>query len=146
MHTLHGICDVLKGFPSPRWAWSIAEPAKSLPSPRRFVELVAVQDDPQKAYEYFLRTQGWDKQTVDQQVLTPLDERSIMGTPADQTSIMCYQLPGSITRDGQSILGGVEINQTDYGFVGLIYPKAAHDLMPEHEEEWDASEDVEVVV
>lgn len=102
--------------------------------------------DPQKAYQYFLRTQGWDKQTVDQQVLTPLDERAIMGTPADQTSIMCYQLPGSITYDGRPILGGVEINQTDFEFVGLIYPKAAYDLVPEHEEEWDASEDVEAVV
>jgi hypothetical protein len=102
--------------------------------------------DPEKAYEYFRRTQGWDRQTVDQQVLTPLDERAIMGTPADQTSIMCYQLPGSITRDGKPILGGVEINQTDFEFVGLIYPKAAHDLMPEYEEEWDASEDVEVIV
>lgn len=102
--------------------------------------------DPQKAYEYFLQTQGWDKQTVDQQVLTPLDERSIIGTPADQTSIMCYQLPGSITYNGEPILGGVEINQTDFEFVGLIYPKAAYDPVPEQEEEWDASEDVEVPV
>jgi len=122
--------------------------------------------DPEKAYEYFRRTQGWDRQTVDQQVLTPLDERSLMSTPADQTSIMCYQLPGSITRDRRPILGGVDINQTDYAFAGRIYPKPSQDLMPEHEEdyyeftgriypkpsqdlmpeheeEWDKSEDVE---
>ena len=91
--------------------------------------------DPEKAYEYFRRTQGWDRQTVDQQVLTPLDERSLMGTPADQTSIMCYQLPGSITRDGRPILGGVDINQTDYAFAGRLYPKPPQDLMAEHEEE-----------
>ena len=125
-------------------------------------ELVA-RIDPAKAYGYFLRTQGWDKQTVDQQVLTPLDERSLMGTPADQTSIMCYQLPGSITRDGRPILGGVVINQTDsefagriypkpvsglmaeheegyYEFTGRIYPKPARDSMLEHEEEWDEAE------
>src|SRR5436305_2094703 len=59
-------------------------------------ELVA-RIDPQKAYDYFLRTQGWNRTVVDQQVLTPLDAASIMGTPPDQTSIMCYQLPGSIT-------------------------------------------------
>ena len=99
--------------------------------------------DPRKAYEYFRRTQGWDKQTVDQQVLTPLDERSLMGTPADQTSIMCYQLPGSITRDGRPILGGVDINQTDFAFAGQIYPKPSQVLMPDVEE-WDESEDVEV--
>ena len=102
---------------------------------------------PEKAYEYFLRTQGWDKRTVDQQVLTALDERSLMSTPADQTSIMCYQLPGSITRDGQPILGGVDINQTDYTFAGRIYPQPGHGLMmPECGEEWPELEDVEVMV
>ncbi|MCY1042857.1 M12 family metallopeptidase [Corallococcus sp. bb12-1] len=85
-------------------------------------ELVA-RIDPDKAYVYFLATQGWDKDTVDQQVLTPLDDQSIFATPADQTSIMCYQLPSSITRDGQPILGGLDINVTDYVFAGLIYPK-----------------------
>ena len=39
-------------------------------------ELVA-RIDRQKAYDYFRRTQGWSKQQVDQQVLTPLDDRSI---------------------------------------------------------------------
>jgi hypothetical protein len=88
-------------------------------------ELVA-RIDPQKAYDFFLRTQGWDQQTVDQQVLTALDDRSIFATPPDETSIMCYQLPGSITRDGRPILGGVDINQTDFAFAGRIYPKGAH--------------------
>jgi hypothetical protein len=63
-----------------------------------------------------------EKQTVDQQVLTRLDERTLMSTPPDQTSIMCYQLPGSITRDGRPILGGADINATDYLFAGRIYP------------------------
>jgi hypothetical protein len=79
--------------------------------------------DPQKAYPYFLRTQGWTKTMVDQQVLTPLDDRSIMATPADQTSIMCYQLPGEITRDGRPILGGPDINATDRAFCQRIYPR-----------------------
>jgi hypothetical protein len=98
--------------------------------------------DPQKAYEYFLRTQGWDKQTVDQQVLTSLDESSLMGTPVDQDSIMCYQLPGSITTNGQPIRGGTDINQTDYGFAGRIYPKPSQDLVVEQHEEWEPSEDI----
>ena len=106
--------------------------------------------DPEKAYEYFLRTQGWDRQTVDQQVLTPLDERSIMGTPADQTSIMCYQLPGSITRDARPIVGGIDINPTDFAFAGKIYPKAkpgpGHGVTLRQEDDWDESEDVDVDV
>jgi hypothetical protein len=61
---------------------------------------------------------------VDAQVLTPLDQNSIIGTPADQDSIMCYQLPGSITRDGDPISGGTDINATDAAFCARLYPKA----------------------
>ena len=89
--------------------------------------------DPQKAYDYFRRTQGWDRAMVDQQVLTSLDDRTIFGTSPDQTSIMCYQLPGSITRNGQPILGGTDINSTDYAFAGQIYPKPGRALAIEHD-------------
>jgi len=87
-------------------------------------ELVA-RIDPQKAYTYFRATQGWDRPMVDAQVLTPLQDRSIFGTPADQDSIMCYQLPGQITTDGQPIRGGLDINTTESGFAALIYPPPA---------------------
>lgn len=112
-------------------------------------ELVA-RIDPAKAYDYFGRAYGWSRHMVIQQVLAALDERSLMATPADQTSIMCYQLPGSITRDGRPIVGGTDINQTDYQFAGRIYPKPGHqqalDVTPAHEDEWDESEDVVVTV
>ncbi len=110
--------------------------------------------DPKKAYAYFLRTQGWDKATVDAQVLTPLDERSLMSTPADQTSIMCYQLPASITRDGRPITGGNDINASDHAFCGRIYPQAGAARSGGHgdqgcrpaqvSDDWDESEDVNV--
>jgi hypothetical protein len=78
--------------------------------------------DPQKAYAHFLASDGWSQQDVDDQVLTPLDGRTLLGTPSDQTSIMCYQLPGSIMRDGKPILGGTRINESDYRFAASIYP------------------------
>jgi hypothetical protein len=112
-------------------------------------ELVA-RIDRQKAYDYFRRTQGWSPQQVDQQVLTPLDDRTIFGTPSDQTSIMCYQLPGSITKDGKPIVGGLDINANDYRFIGEIYPRAgqspaaqAHAHGDGQADDWDASEDVQ---
>jgi hypothetical protein len=122
-------------------------------------ELIA-RIDRQKAYDYFWRTQGWNRAMVDQQVLTPLDDRSIMGTPADEDSLMCYQLPGSITRDGQPIRGGADINATDAAFCGRIYPQtgAAAGASPNGPDDegaavpagaasntgdWDPSEDVE---
>jgi hypothetical protein len=98
-------------------------------------EIVA-RIDRQKAYDYFGRTQGWSPAMVDQQVLTPLDERSIFATPADQTSIMCYQLPALITKDGRPILGGPDINPTDRAFGRRIYPVGA--LMQQQDEATEA--------
>ncbi|MEO6001150.1 MAG: M12 family metallopeptidase [Chitinophagaceae bacterium] len=109
--------------------------------------------DKNKAYAYFQRTQGWDKKTVDAQVLTPLVDGTITGTAADQTSIMCYQLPGAITKDGKPIVGGLDINNTDFTFAGKIYPKPGskimaeqHSLAPQDDKEdddWSESEDVQ---
>jgi hypothetical protein len=78
--------------------------------------------DREKAIDYFHRTQYWSRRDVEAQVLTPLDEQTLMATPADQTSIMCYQLPGSITTDGKPIVGGLDIDASDYRFAGSIYP------------------------
>jgi len=106
--------------------------------------------DPEKAYAYFLRTQGWNRTMVDQQVLTALSDASIIGTPSDQTSSMCYQLPGEITKDGRPIIGGVDINATDRSFAQAIYPRfgAAAQKTPAafrqaQEQEEDASNFVE---
>ena len=80
--------------------------------------------DVQKTIAYFQRTQGWSAQTTRQQVLTPMSEVSLRGTPhADQDSLMCYNLPGAITIDGQPIRGGADIDELDAAFAASIYPK-----------------------
>ena len=80
--------------------------------------------DRNKAIKYFDITQGWTKQETLEQVLMPLAGKSIMGTTdADPTSIMCYQVPGVITKDGKPIVGGKDINATDYKFAASVYPK-----------------------
>ncbi|HEV3315692.1 MAG TPA: M12 family metallopeptidase [Candidatus Angelobacter sp.] len=87
-------------------------------------ELVA-QIDPAKAITFFGQTQGWDEQTVRAQVLTPIEDSSLLGTAhADPNSIMCYQIPGAITKDGQPIVGGEDIDDLDYQFAAQIYPQA----------------------
>ena len=73
---------------------------------------------------FFLRTQGWSRQTVDGRVLTPLSQSSIMGTPAGQGFDHVLSASGIITKNGQPIRGGGEdINATDAAFAGRIYPK-----------------------
>ncbi|WP_210514555.1 M12 family metallopeptidase [Hymenobacter terricola] len=86
-------------------------------------ELVA-RIDPKKAIAFFGATQGWSPAEVKQQVLTPLEESSLLGTvPPDPNSIMCYQIPGTITKDGLPIIGGIDIDPTDFAFAAKIYPK-----------------------
>lgn len=80
--------------------------------------------DREKAISYYGRLAGWTREQVIQQVLTPLEESSIRGTAhADPKSIMAYQVPGGITIDGQPIVGGLDIDDVDYNFAALIYPK-----------------------
>lgn len=85
---------------------------------------VVARIDPRKALRYFRESEGWTAAQVREQVLTPLDQRSITGTRRiDVESIMCYQLPGEITVDGLPIVGGDDISEADYEFAARIYPK-----------------------
>lgn len=93
------------------------------PHEHMWQELVALID-PQKAIAYYGATQGWTPDEVRQQVLTPIEQRQIIGTPQpDTNSIMCYQIPGALTKNGLPILGGADIDPIDYAFIGKIYPK-----------------------
>ena len=79
--------------------------------------------DPHKAIEYFEATQGWSEEEVRAQVLTPIEESSLRGTVPDPKSIMCYQIPAQLTKDGKPIVGGKDIDASDYTFAATIYPK-----------------------
>ncbi|MFN7979221.1 MAG: M12 family metallopeptidase [Vicinamibacterales bacterium] len=77
-----------------------------------------------KAFAFYERTQGWSRQETLEQVLTPLSEKSVMGTTeADPLSIMCYHVPATITKNGKAIAGGRDINAVDYRFAASVYPK-----------------------
>lgn len=80
--------------------------------------------DRERAYAYFARYQGWSRRDVDQQVLTPLEDRQIMATALPQeTSVMCYQLPGSIMKDRRPVPGGSDITAEDRAFANKLYPR-----------------------
>lgn len=77
-----------------------------------------------KALRYFRENQGWGESQTRSNVLTPLDERSITGsTDADDTSIMCYSLPGSIMKDGRQVPGGADFSTVDRSFGARLYPR-----------------------
>ena len=87
---------------------------------RELVKLIDVK----KAIKFYREDQGWSPREVREQVLTPIEDRSLRGTAhADPHSIMCYEIPGSITRNGKPIVGGLDIDKTDYEFAAKLYPK-----------------------
>ena len=87
--------------------------------------------DPAKVIAWYGASQGWSPEVVRAQVLTPLQEASIRGmADADDTSIMCYQIPGDLTLDGVAIPGGLDINDNDRAFAACVYPKP--DAWPVH--------------
>lgn len=80
--------------------------------------------DRKKAFIFYDEDQGWSKEEVEQQVLTPLAKNSIMGTKeSDPLSIMCYDLPAEIMKDGKAVTGGKDINPNDFAFAKSLYPK-----------------------
>jgi len=87
---------------------------------RELVERIDVA----KAMMYFGETQGWTEEQIRRQVLTPFEEATLLGTAhADAMSIMCYQMPGTITKDGEPIVGGQDIDEQDFAFAASVYPK-----------------------
>lgn len=80
--------------------------------------------DREKAIQFYMATQGWSREEVIAQVLTPIEDSSLLGTSrADTNSIMCYQIPGALTVDGQPIPGGLDIDALDFEFAATCYPK-----------------------
>lgn len=80
--------------------------------------------DREKVIRDYMKTQGWTRQEVIDQVLTPLEESSLLGTPmAEAASIMCYEISGELTLDGKPIVGGTDITANDHAFAAQIYPR-----------------------
>lgn len=80
--------------------------------------------DPEKVIAYYKRTQHWTEDDVRAQLLTPLERASVLGSSAaDVHSIMCYEVPGSLTHDGRRIVGGTDIDAIDKQVAKALYPK-----------------------
>ena len=79
--------------------------------------------DRAKAIQHFMATQGWSEEEVIAQVLTPIEESALISTVANPKSLMWYQIPGHLTKDGKPILGGKDIDALDRKFAATIYPK-----------------------
>ncbi len=79
--------------------------------------------DPVRAIQHFANLNGWSEAETRRQVLTPIADADLLhdGGP-DPDSIMAYFIPGSITTDGQPILGSTRPSARDIAFVARLYP------------------------
>lgn len=82
--------------------------------------------DRERVFAAYWESYKWSRAEVEQQVLTPLEDSSIFGSPPDARSIMCYQIEGELTLDRKPIIGGTDIDATDYEIAGLLYPGPGH--------------------
>lgn len=78
--------------------------------------------DREACYRYFGQTQGWSREEIDQQILTPMDMSQVLASTEDDTSVMMYSFPGKLTIDHKPIVGGAKINELDGQTMARAYP------------------------
>jgi hypothetical protein len=76
--------------------------------------------DEEKVYEYFKRTNNWDREQTRFQVLNRVKADAF--TRFDRDSIMLYAFPAELTRDGSSTPWNTELSEMDKEFISQLYP------------------------
>jgi uncharacterized protein YkwD len=84
---------------------------------------VVARLDPAKVIPAFERSQGWPEQEIRNQILIPFSLADTIHTElADEHSLMEYFFDGSLTYDGQPIVGGADISEMDKRLISQVYP------------------------
>jgi hypothetical protein len=78
--------------------------------------------DVPKVYEFYKKTQGWDKKEVDQQVLGRYSKTITNFTEFDRNSIMEYPVDNELTIGDFEIGWNRELSDTDKKFMEKTYP------------------------
>ena len=75
------------------------------------------------AYDYYMSTQGWNKEEVDEQVFDVYSKNQIIGTTLDKKSIMMYAIPNWITKGDFEVGWNYDLSTSDKTFIKKTYPK-----------------------
>lgn len=78
--------------------------------------------DKEKAYKYYMRTQGWTREEIDQQIFDTYKNNQIRGTKLDKRSIMMYAIPESITIGNFRVGWNSKLSKSDKDFIKKTYP------------------------
>jgi hypothetical protein len=74
-------------------------------------------------YDYYKKTQGWDKKKVDFNVFDVADRFYTNGTSYDPLSIMHYDVEPWQTTNSYSLKASSTMSQGDKSLIGALYPK-----------------------
>lgn len=77
----------------------------------------------EKVYEHYLKTQNWDKATVDANVLNKWDHYWSQYSEFDEKSIMLYPIAKELTTDGYEVGWNITLSDIDKEFISSRYPK-----------------------
>lgn len=84
-----------------------------------------LQMDEEKVYQVYMTTQGWSRQQVYEQVIKKANPKpeEWEGTDWDKDSIMHYEFPPELTKDGRGVGWNTKLSQKDKEHIGKMYPK-----------------------
>ncbi len=80
-----------------------------------------IQWNKEAVYAWASATQGWDKQTTDDNILNTYATDEITGSVFDPDSVMLYFFPASLTLNGQGTKQNLRYSKTDLQFLASNY-------------------------
>lgn len=83
--------------------------------------LSRIQWNKPRVYAYYMQTQGWNSQMVDEQILNRYSVE-MSNKEYDPSSIMHYPIDGSLTLDGYSVNWNTDLSQGDKRLIREMYP------------------------
>lgn len=79
--------------------------------------------DKEKVYAHFWKTQGWDREMVDFQVLQRGDPAGMRTSGFDVDSLMMYPIPAELTTNGFSVGWNTRLSPLDIVLLQELYPR-----------------------
>jgi len=92
---------------------------------------ISIEWDKDKVYKYFECSQGWTDDMINQQILDPFkkDGLTVNGTCFDPLSIMLYQYPSCLTKNGVGTKFNQRLSAYDVLWMHTLYGgETVHDL------------------
>jgi hypothetical protein len=78
--------------------------------------------DEARVYEFYRDWQGWDDETIYENVLRRYSPQTVRFSTFDPASIMQYPVPAHLTRGGYEVGWNNDLSAGDKSFIGRMYP------------------------